>query len=132
MNNKIEEALWNDYNDAKSQLEGLALDDKKAEGLLKERDNIRNELIEYDKSVREVDLKRQLSVEDSKIKSMQLTTDQKNELMRNGIAIGTFLISTTVSIFTIVKTFRFDEESSVTSTMGRGVLNGVVPKLFKH
>lgn len=132
MNNKIEEALWNDYNDAKSQLKGLALDDKKAEVLLKERDNIRNELIEYDKSVREVDLKRQLSVEDSKIKSMQLTTDQKNELMRNAITIGTFLVSTTVSIITIVKTFEFDRDSSVTSTMGRGVLNGVVPKLFKH
>lgn len=132
MNNKIEEALWDDYNDAKSQLKGLALDDKKAEVLLKERDNIRNELIEYDKSVREVDLKRQLSVEDSKIKSMQLTTDQKNELMRNAITIGTFLVSTTVSIITIVKTFEFDRDSSVTSTMGRGVLNGVVPKLFKH
>lgn len=132
MNNKIEEALWDDYNDAKSQLKGLALDDKKAEVLIKERDNIRNELIEYDKSVREIDLKKQLSVEDSKIKSMQLTTDQKNELMRNAITIGTFLVSTTVSIITIVKTFEFDRDSSVTSTMGRGVLNGVVPKLFKH
>ena len=132
MNNKIEEALWNDYNDAKSKLDGLSLDDKKAEVLIKEQDNIRNELIEYDKSVKELELKKQLSENDVKLKSKQLTTEQKNELMRNGIAIGTFLISTTVSIFTIVKTFRFDEESSVTSTMGRGVLNGVVPKLFKH
>lgn len=132
MNNKIEEALWNDYNDAKSKLDGLSLDDKKAEVLVKERDNIRNELIEYDKSVKELELKKQLSENDVKLKSKQLTTEQKNELMRNGITIGTFLISTTVSIFTIVKTFRFDEESSVTSTMGRGVLNGVVPKLFKH
>jgi len=132
MNNKIEEALWNDYNDAKSKLDGLSLDDKKAEVLVKERDNIRNELIEYDKSVKELELKKQLSENDVKLKSKQLTTEQKNELMRNGIAIGTFLISTTVSIFTIIKTFRFDEESSVTSTMGRGVLNGVVPKLFKH
>lgn len=132
MNNKIEEALWNDYNDAKSKLDGLSLDDKKAEVLVKERDNIRNELIEYDKSVKELELKKQLSENDVKLKSKQLTTEQKNELMRNGIAIGTFLISTTVSIFTIVKTFRFDEESSVTSTMGRSVLNGVVPKLFKH
>ena len=132
MNNKIEEALWNDYNDAKSKLDGLSLDDKKAEVLIKERDNIRNELIEYDKSVKELELKKQLSENDVKLKSKQLTTEQKNKLMRNGIAIGTFLISTTVSIFTIVKTFRFDEESSVTSTMGRGVLNGVVPKLFKH
>ena len=132
MNNKIEEALWNDYNDAKSKLDELSLDDKKAEVLIKERDNIRNELIEYDKSVKELELKKQLGENDVKIKSKQLTTEQKNELMRNGIAIGTFLISTTVSIFTIVKTFRFDEESSVTSTMGRGVLNGVVPKLFKH
>jgi len=132
MNNKIEEALWNDYNDAKSKLDGLSLDDKKAEVLVKERDNIRNELIEYDKSVKELELKKQLSENDVKLKSKQLTTEQKNELMHNGIAIGTFLISTTVSIFTIVKTFRFDEESSVTSTMGRGVLNGVVPKLFKH
>ena len=132
MNNKIEEALWNDYNDAKSKLDGLSLADKKAEVLIKERDNIRNELIEYDKSVKELELKKQLSDNDVKLKSKQLTTEQKNELMRNGIAIGTFLISTTVSIFTIVKTFRFDEESSVTSTMGRGVLNGVVPKLFKH
>ena len=132
MNNKIEEALWNDYNDAKSKLDGLSLDDKKAEVLVKERDNIRNELIEYDKSVKELELKKQLSENDVKLKSKQLTTEQKNELMHNGIAIGTFLISTTVSIFTIIKTFRFDEESSVTSTMGRGVLNGVVPKLFKH
>ena len=42
-----------------------------------------------------------------------------------------FGVSTLLSLYAIIRTFNFDQESTVTSTLGRNILNNVVPKLFK-
>ena len=56
---------------------------------------------------------------------------EERDKIRNRITIVTFGISTAISLYAIVKTFRFDQDSTVTSTLGRNILNSVIPKLFK-
>lgn len=119
--NKIEETLWTDYRKVSEQIEHLNKDDKIYELLFEERDKIRNELIKLE----------QTSIE-SGLKTGQIEAEDKREKIRNMITIGTFAVSTSISVFAIVKTFRFDQESTVTSTLGRNILNGVVPKMFKR
>ena len=51
--------------------------------------------------------------------------------IRNGITIGTFVITSGISIYAISKTFKFDQVGTITSTLGRNILSGVVPKLGK-
>lgn len=119
---KIEEALWSDYNDASALISDL--DIEKTESckiVLEDRDKIRNELIKVEQMKNE-----------KEIQNYQIQTEAKKDLIRNTISMITFGITTGVSVYTIVKTFKFDQASTVTSTLGRNVLNGVVPKMLKR
>ena len=56
---------------------------------------------------------------------------EERDRIRNGITIGTFVITSGISIYAISKTFKFDQVGTITSTLGRNILSGVVPKLGK-
>lgn len=122
--NKIEEALWLDYEYAGQWVEGLADDEKTNTDRLRiateERDKIRNELIKIE----------QLK-SDKEYHDEQNCIESRKELTRNILSMVTFGISTGLTLFTIIKTFKFDQTSTVTSTLGRNILNGVIPK-FKR
>jgi len=119
MNTKIEEALWQDYENAGDRISGL--DVEKTESLkvaLEDRDKIRNELIKIE----------QMKIEEE-LEGERIKSDSKKDIIRNAISVITFGVTTGVSVYTIIKTFKFDQASTVTSTLGRNVLNGVIPKL---
>ena len=117
---KIEEALWQNYKDAKERVDGLNVGSNEYEVAVKELDNIRNELIKLE----------QIN-QDSDMKLSQIKAEDKREKTRNLITIGTFAITTGVSLYGLWKTFDFDGERTVTSTLGRGILNDVWKKIFK-
>lgn len=118
---KIKEALWNDYEVISDYIEKLEANSEMYEAALDERDKLRNELIKLEQME-----------QDKNAKLSEIESENKREKIRNGITIGTFVVSTGVSIYAIAKTFKFDQVATVTSTLGRNILNGVVPKLFKR
>lgn len=118
---KTKETLWTDYDKVSEQIESLSVKDEGYETLLEERDKIRNELIKLDTANMDVELKK-----------LQITAENKREKVRNGITIGTFVVTTGVSIWTVLKTFAFDEDNTMTSTLGRSSVSNVVSKIFKR
>ena len=118
---KIEEALWNDYNAVNGQIKRWDVGSEEHNALSEERDKLRNELLKLEQIERETN-----------VKKSQLESENKREKIRNGITIGTFVVSTGVSLYAIAKTFKFDQVATVTSTLGRNILNGVVPKMLKR
>lgn len=119
--NRIKETLWADYNKVSEQIKCLETKDDKYELLLEERDKLRNELIKLEQAEMETN-----------VKKGQMEAENKREKIRNQITIGTFVVSTSVSVWAILRTFKFDETATITSTMGRNILNGVIPKMFKR
>lgn len=118
---KINEALWDDYEKVGNLIEESDIESEYYKMLLEERDKLRKELIEL----------KQIEQESS-VKVSQIESEDKREKVRNVITIGTFVITTGVSVYAIVRTFKFDKVATVTSTLGRNILNGVVPKLLKR
>lgn len=120
MKNKIEEALWQDYKDASELIDGLSVEENvdSYRIAVEDRDKIRNELIKLEQMKNEKENQNE-----------QLKSDSKKDLVRNVLSMVTFGVTTGLSIFTIIKTFKFDQTSTVTSTLGRNALNGVIPKL---
>ena len=118
---EIKKTLWSDYKKVSEKIDGLDITSEKYESLLEERDKIRNELLKLEQANMEVN-----------IKNNQIEAENKREKVRNSITIGTFAVSTGVSLYAILRTFKFDEGATVTSTLGRNILNGVVPKMFKR
>lgn len=118
---KIEEALWSDYDIISGQLKSLSQDDDNYGKLLKERDDIRQELVRLEqlKNERNINIK-------------QIETNNKQDIVRNIISLTNFVLTSALSFYTIKKTFKFDEKMTITSTLGRNAVNGAIPKIGKR
>lgn len=116
----LREALWKDYNENSIIIDELSIGTAEYKTFLDERDKIRNELI-----------KNEQIMADKEVKLKQIESDNFNEKKKNIINIGTFAISTIISLYAINKTFKFDQDATITSTLGRNILNGFIPKIFK-
>ena len=119
--NKIEETLWKEYEKANSLIEDLEVGSEKYKEVTKVKDDIMNELLKLEQIEKE-----------AKVKELQVESENKRDKIRNIITVGTFGLSLAFSFWSVKKTFKFDEVATVTSTMGRNILNGVLPKLFKR
>lgn len=111
MQETIYEKLLANYKDVEEKLSVVSKDDQAYEKLLKERDDIRNELIKLN----------QIDVE-SKGKAKQLRSEEKRDKIRN---IGTWVVSGITfigSCYWMHRSFKFDETSTMTSSAGRGFL----------
>lgn len=116
--NETRELLMNDYGKVNELLTVVQPDSDNHEKLMKERDDIRNELIKMDSITMEANMKK-----------AEIEAEDRREKIRNGITIGTFIGTSLISIWAIVRTFKFDEQGTITSTLGRGILNGFTPKI---
>ena len=114
---EIKNALWEDYNETKKLLEDLEPGTDEYKMVSAEVDNIRKELIDVGKTDIESD-----------IKKTQIEEDTKRDKTKNCITIGTFTVTTGLSLYALLRTFKFDETDTVTSTLGRNILNSFLPK----
>lgn len=117
----VKEALWQNYEDVEKKLKGLDVKNDNYAVLLDERDKIRGQLIKLE----------QLE-QDKIIKDEQLDFEKQNEFIKNSISIVSFSLNLIVCVGMAAKTFKFDNNSTITSTMGRGILNNFIPKLFRR
>lgn len=118
---KIKKALWEDYERANEELGQFTVGTDEHKLLSEEKDKLRNEIIKLE----------QIN-QDNNVKLSQIEAEDKRDKIRNGISIGTFVVTTGVSVYAIAKTFKFDQVATVTSTLGRNILNGVIPKMLKR
>lgn len=120
MENNIENALWKDYNDLGDIMKVIGENNEQKGDILDERDRIRQELIKLEQSKNEIRVKRE-----------EIDAENKREQVRNRINMITFGVSTGLSLYAIIMTFYFDRDRTITSTLGRNILNSVLPlKLF--
>ena len=54
--------------------------------------------------------------------------DKKDRLIKNCINVATILIPTAVTIWGTLKSFEFEKEGTITTIMGRGFINKLLPK----
>ena len=130
---KIKKTLWSDYDKVSNQINDVTdVNNDKYKLLLEERDKVRNELIKLEQTKIEADLKKQQLETEVKNKEAQIKAEDQRESVRNKITIGTFLVTTGISVYAIIRTFKFDETGTVTSTLGRNILTSAMPKMFKR
>ena len=65
---------------------------------------------------------------ETNLKIQQIEDDRKDRKVKNGIAIGSTLLGVAVTVWGTLKTLKFEEEGTVTTLMGRGFINKLLPK----
>ena len=65
---------------------------------------------------------------EASLKRAQMEEDRKDRRFKNGIAAGGIVLPLAVTIWGTFKTLKFEEEGTVTTIMGRGFINKLIPK----
>lgn len=65
---------------------------------------------------------------EAKEKAKAREEDRKDRRFKNGIAVGGIVLPLAVTIWGTLKTLKFEEEGTVTTMMGRGFINKLIPK----
>lgn len=66
--------------------------------------------------------------EENKFREKQAKREQTNRGVQNGIAVAGIVIPVLVTIWGVFASFKFEEEGTITTIMGRGFINKLLPK----
>lgn len=85
-------------------------------------------VIEMTKSDREHDAKNRDREIDIEFKQVQLEDERKDRIIKNVIAVVGIAVPTAVTIWGTVKSIEFEKEGTITTIMGRGFIQKLLPK----
>lgn len=83
---------------------------------------------EYDKLDAEVVSKDNAFEKELAFKREQMEEEKKDRWIKNGIAIGGIILPCILTIWGTKKSFEFEKEGTITTIMGRGFINKLLPK----
>ena len=76
----------------------------------------------------ELEAKIDQSKKELEFKQKQFESDERNRLINNGISIAGIVIPAIITVWGTFKTLKFEKTGSVTTIMGRGFINKLLPK----
>lgn len=119
------------YEEIENQTELLKSFDpgsKEYEAVANRIDKLMAKTIDIEKFNNEQALKQQ-QVENERVEKERATKDeQKDRIVRNIISAAGILLPLSVTIWGTYKTLKFEETGTVTTMMGRGFINKLLPK----
>ena len=62
------------------------------------------------------------------LKCQQMQNEKRDQIVRNGIAIAGLIVPTIITVWGTLKTLKFEETGTVTTIMGRGFIQKLLPK----
>ena len=65
---------------------------------------------------------------DNDFKLKQMAEEQKDRLIKNCITAAGIVIPSVITIWGTLKSLKFEEEGTITTIMGRGFINKLLPK----
>lgn len=65
---------------------------------------------------------------DNCLKQRQMDEERKDRLIKNGISIAGITIPALITIWGTVKSMEFEKEGTITTIIGRGFINKLLPK----
>lgn len=85
-------------------------------------------VIEMEKLDREMDEKIKSREDERCLRTQELYENQKNRKFSNYITIGGLVVPAVLTVWGTIKTINFEKEGTITTIMGRGFINKLLPK----
>lgn len=84
--------------------------------------------IEFDKYQDELEEKRENRKFDTELKVKQVKSESKDRWVKNGLTLAGIIIPSVITIWGTLKSLEFEKEGTVTTIMGRGFINKLLPR----
>jgi hypothetical protein len=65
---------------------------------------------------------------DENFKKLQMVHEERDRLIKNCIAVAGIIIPSVITVWGTIKSIKFEETGTITTIMGRGFINKLLPK----
>lgn len=120
----LRDEIQNEFEDLKQMELGSETYKTTVDGLTKLVDRA----IEMEKMESELQERIDNRETDNDLKLKQMKDEKTNRFVTNAIAIAGIVIPSLLTVWGTMKTLKFEEEGTVTTIMGRGFINKLLPK----
>ena len=86
------------------------------------------EIKKFDAERDDIRHKKLVEAEERKVEQSRFEDEKKDRMIKNGLSAAGIIIPTIVTIWGTFKSFQFEKTGSVTTIMGRGFINKLLPK----
>ena len=131
----VEDLIMEEIEKLSEELDGLDAGTKEYTAVADRLDKLMTKAIDMGKFNIEAEQKeKQITLENKRAeieaeqKEKQMEEDRKDRLVKNGISIGGIVLPVAVTIWGTLKSLKFEEKGTVTTIMGRGFINKLLPK----
>ena len=113
----VENVILEDINELRDKLEDMEPGSKEYEATAKRLDALMDKAIKMG----------EFNIEQN-IKLQQMDEDRKDKLVKNILAAAGIVLPVGATIWGTLKSLKFEETGTVTTIMGRGFINKLLPK----
>ena len=124
INSLLRDEIQNEFEDLRKMELGTEAYKTTVDGLTKLIDRA-TELDKIEAEARERIFNRDVDME---FRQKQANDDKKDRIAKNIIAVFSVAAPLALTVWGTHKTFKFEEEGTITTTMGRGFINRLFPK----
>lgn len=78
--------------------------------------------------IEKLDAEAQERIKENDFKLKQADEDRKDRIVKNCMTAAGIIIPTVVTVWGTIASFKFEQEGTVTTIMGRGFINKLLPK----
>ena len=125
---KIETMLYEEIRSELEEVKKLEVGSEQYKVAVDGLTKLVDRAIEIDKFNTDYEDKVEARELEKELKLKELEDENKDRLLRNGISIAAIVIPVGVTIWGTLKTLKFEETGTVTTIMGRGFINKLLPK----
>jgi hypothetical protein len=110
------------------ELEDVELGSEEYDKTVKGLGSLMDRAIELEKTRQDHEEKVKSREDENRFREMQLKEDRKDRLIKNCMTAAGIIIPVGVTIWGTLASFKFEETGTVTTIMGRGFINKLLPK----
>ena len=124
----MEDLLRTEVEANLENMKDLELGSKEYESAVESTCKLVDRVISIDRNADDYDLKDKAREADIEVKNIQLEKDKRNQMIQNGITVGSIVVSTAVTIGGTLASFKFEKECTLTTILGRQFISKLLPK----
>lgn len=125
---KFEVILHDEIANELNSLSKMELGSDEYRGTVDGVSKLMDKAIELERIDAELQDKIEARSEENDFNLKQLGEERKDRFARNAIALAGIVVPTAVTIWGTIKSIEFEKEGTITTIMGRGFINKLLPK----
>lgn len=125
---KIETKLHEEIAKELDELGKIQLGSDEYRGVVDGVTKLMDRAIEIERLDMELQDKEETRHTDEDLRLKQMNDENKDRIVKNLISVMSFVVPTAVTIWGTIKTIEFEKEGTITTIMGRGFVNKLLPK----